>query len=180
MQIENRKHWIDQIMDNVSDYELTAMFADLTEFRRTALLKPESTVRALDRIFRKQCGQSDTMLRVVEDAVLYEMARRYNNANEDNRAAAIERWKTQGFREVLLYKDEASTPILTYWVFADNADNLTRDTLTAKRPLGNSSVRMDTPTETMAPLSSPRTRAAQRTNSQKFLSDSESTRREEG
>jgi hypothetical protein len=125
MQIENRKHWIDQIMDNVSDYELTAMFADLTEFRRTALLKPESPVRALDRIFRKQCGQSDTMLRVVEDAVLYEMARRYNNANEDNRAAAIERWKTQGFREVLLYKDEASTPILTYWVFADNADNLT-------------------------------------------------------
>ena len=125
MQIENRKHWIDQIMDNVSDYELTAMFADLTEFRRTALLKPESPVRALDRIFRKQCGQSDTMLRVVEDAVLYEMARRYNNANEDNRAAAIERWKTQGFREVLLYKDEASTPILTYWVFADNADNPT-------------------------------------------------------
>ena len=38
MQIENRDHWIDQIMDKVSDYELTAMFADLTEFRRTALL----------------------------------------------------------------------------------------------------------------------------------------------
>ena len=42
MQIENRNHWIDRIMDKVSDYELTAMFADLTEFRRTALLKPES------------------------------------------------------------------------------------------------------------------------------------------
>lgn len=125
MQIENRNHWIDQIMNNVSNYELTAMFADLTEFRRTALLKPESPVRALDRIFRKQCGQSDTMLRIVEDAVLYEMARRYNNAVEDNRAVAIERWKTQGFREVLLYKDEASTAMLKYWVFADNAANLT-------------------------------------------------------
>lgn len=124
MQIENRCHWIDQIMDKVSDYELTAIFADLTKFRRTALLKPESPVRALDRIFRKQCGQSDTMLRVVEDAVLYEMARRYNNTVEDNRNAAIERWKAQGFREVLLYKDEASTPILKYWVFADNTDNL--------------------------------------------------------
>lgn len=104
MQIENRNHWIDRIMDQVSDYELTAMFADLTEFRRTALLKPESPVRALDRIFRKQCGQSDTMLRVVEDAVLYEMARRYNNMTEDFRDSSIEGWKVLGFREVLLYR----------------------------------------------------------------------------
>lgn len=125
MQIENRNHWIDRIMDQVSDYELTAMFADLTEFRRTALLKPESPVRALDRIFRKQCGQSDTMLRVVEDAVLYEMARRYNNMTEDFRDSSIEGWKVLGFREVLLYKDETSTQIMKYWVSADTTDDLT-------------------------------------------------------
>lgn len=125
MQIENRNHWIDRIMDQVSDYELTAMFADLTEFRRTALLKPESPVRALDRIFRKQCGQSDTMLRVVEDAVLYEMARRYNNMTEDFRDSSIEGWKVRGFREVLLYKDETSTQIMKYWVSADTTDDLT-------------------------------------------------------
>ena len=75
MQIENRNHWIDRIMDKVSDYELTAMFADLTEFRRTALLKPESPVRALDRIFRKQCGQSDAM----SSSSRTRMARRQNN-----------------------------------------------------------------------------------------------------
>ena len=125
MQIENRGHWIDQIMDKVSDYELTAMFADITEFRRTGLLKSGSPVRALDRILRKQCGQNDTMLRVVEDAVLYEMARRYNNMAEDDRDAAIEGWKLLGFRDVLLYKDETSTQILKYWVATATADNLT-------------------------------------------------------
>lgn len=125
MQIENRNHWIDQIMEKVSDYELTAMFTDITEFRRTALLKPESPVRALDRIFRNQCGQSDTMLRMVEDAVLYEMARRYNNMAEEERESSIDEWKGFGFREVLLYKDESNAPILKYWVFADTKDALT-------------------------------------------------------
>lgn len=125
MQIENRNHWIDRIMDKVSDYELTAMFADLTEFRRTALLKPESPVRALDRIFRKQCSQSDAMLRVVEDAVLYEMARRYNNMAEDDRDATIEGWKSLGGRDVLLYKDETSTRILKYWVATATTDDIT-------------------------------------------------------
>ena len=125
MQIENRDHWINQIMDKVSDYELTAMFADLTEFRRTALLKLESPVRALDRIFRKQCGQNDAMLRVVEDAVLYEMARRYNNMAEDDRDATIEGWKSLGGRDVLLYKDETSTRILKYWVATATTDDIT-------------------------------------------------------
>ena len=174
MQIENRNHWIDQIMDKVSDYELTAMFADLTEFRRTALLKPESPVRALDRIFRKQCGQSDTMLRVVEDAVLYEMARRYNNMAEDDRDATIEGWKSLGGRDVLIYRDETSTRILKYWVATPWG------TLTAKMPLGNSSVRMDTPTETTAQSSSLRMKTVKTANSLESLSDLGSICREEG
>lgn len=127
MQIENREHWIDKIVDTVPDYELTAMFADITEFRRTGLLRPESPVRALDKIFRKQCGQSDTMLRMTEEAVLYEMARRYNNLVEDDRSASIEGWESLGARAVLLCKDETSAPILKYWVAADAIDDLILD-----------------------------------------------------
>lgn len=85
----------------------------------------ESSIRALDRIFRKQCGQSDAMLRVVEDAVLYEMARRYNNMAEDDRDATIEGWKSLGGRDVLLYKDETSTRILKYWVATATTDDIT-------------------------------------------------------
>lgn len=125
MQIENRNHWIDQIMEKVLDYELVAIFTDITEFRRTGLLKPESPLRVLDGIFRRQCGQSDTMLREVEDAVLYEMARRYNNVAESERESSIEGWEALEPRAVLLYKDETSDHLLEYWVFADTKDDLT-------------------------------------------------------
>lgn len=65
------------------------------------------------------------MLRVVEDAVLYEMARRYNNMAEDDRDATIEGWKSLGGRDVLLYKDETSTRILKYWVATATTDDIT-------------------------------------------------------
>lgn len=79
MFVPSRTHWIDDIMTQITNTELLRLFPDIAEFRRTGLLRPDSPVRALDSIFKAACHTKDSMLRQVEDAVLYEMARRYNN-----------------------------------------------------------------------------------------------------
>lgn len=80
MLIEKRNHWIDNMMSNIPDTEFLTLFSDITEFRHQGLLRADSPVRNLEARFRAECHTDDSMLRQVEDAILYEMARRYNNA----------------------------------------------------------------------------------------------------
>lgn len=70
------------MMAELTDNELLCLFPDIAEFRRQGLLRGDSPVRDLDAKFRAACNTDNSMLRQVEDAVLYEMARRYNNALE--------------------------------------------------------------------------------------------------
>lgn len=79
MFVPSRPHWIDDIMAQITEAELLRLFPEIAEFRRTGLLRSDSPVRALDSQFKAACHTEDSMLRQVEDALLYEMARRYNN-----------------------------------------------------------------------------------------------------
>lgn len=87
--IEKRNHWIDDMMADIPDADFLAIFSDIAEFRRRVLLRPDSPMRDLESRFRAACHTEDSMLRQVEDAVLYEMARRYNNALEVGARAPV-------------------------------------------------------------------------------------------
>jgi hypothetical protein len=89
MMIEKRNHWIDDMMADIPDADFLAIFSDIAEFRRRGLLRPDSPMRDLESRFRAACHTEDSMLRQVEDAVLYEMARRYNNALEVGARAPV-------------------------------------------------------------------------------------------
>lgn len=83
MLIQQKDNWLGHKMENISDPDLFALFEEITEFRRIGILVG-GTLRALEREFSDNVSKTSygECMRLVEDAVLYEMARRFHNALE--------------------------------------------------------------------------------------------------
>ena len=82
MVIEARDHWIEDITSALDDHTLCEMFEEVVEFRKSGVLKKESKLRGLSRQFEEHTHVDNGWLRQAEDAVLYEMSRRYHNSLE--------------------------------------------------------------------------------------------------
>lgn len=106
MKINSEDMFISKQVGELSDQELTTMYADIIEFHKTGVLRQMSQVRDLARIFAVEMHMDIGSIRLVEEAVLYEMARRYNNLLEDEHQSEIEGWLVmqKGKGEALLMK----------------------------------------------------------------------------
>lgn len=74
--------WLGQRMSALTDDELRQLFLDVTTFHRTGILRRGSQMRALDAEFGAQLGDEQRLLRTIEDALLYEMGRRYYDLSQ--------------------------------------------------------------------------------------------------
>lgn len=81
MEIESRNNWLSKLTSEIPDNELCSAIEEIAEFRRTGIL--QSDVYILRNLARKAADicevSSDEMMRTVEDAILFEAARRYHN-----------------------------------------------------------------------------------------------------
>ena len=79
MKIEIDNHWLAQSIGQKSDKALSELYREIVEFRRVGVLPSSSVLRNLSDELEKEKNIPDSFLRSTEDAVLYEMARRYYN-----------------------------------------------------------------------------------------------------
>lgn len=75
-QVDN---WLGNRVAAFSDEELREMFLEISDFRHTGLLISPSALRNFEREFSDHIQNHDGYLRTVEDAVLFETARRFYN-----------------------------------------------------------------------------------------------------
>lgn len=80
--IDARNNWLARLLSEKSDQDLRVLFAEINEYRETGLLKG-TALRELEEYISKEYTKTrgGEMLRTVEDAVLFEMARRYYNTS---------------------------------------------------------------------------------------------------
>ena len=80
-EIEQINTWLGQRMKNMSEAELAELFKEISDFRRTGVLKGEQ-LRNLAKEFSDNVTHTDygQNMRLVEDEVLFEMSRRYYNS----------------------------------------------------------------------------------------------------
>lgn len=74
-------NWFAARVSELSDDDLCAVYEEVHDFRKTGILDGDAALRKLDREFREQFD-SNSSLRLVEDAVLFEIGRRFYNAHE--------------------------------------------------------------------------------------------------
>ena len=79
MKIGIDNHWLAQSIGQKSDKDLSELYREIVEFRRIGVLPSSSVLRNLSKELEKEENIPDSFLRSTEDAVLYEMARRYHN-----------------------------------------------------------------------------------------------------
>ena len=79
--IDFDKDWISIRVSIESGQSLMTMLDDIRSFRKTGVLRDDSTLRVIDREFTAQFS-TDSNLRLVENAVLYEISRRWYNEHE--------------------------------------------------------------------------------------------------
>ncbi|MGN1155662.1 MAG: hypothetical protein ACI4TK_05760 [Agathobacter sp.] len=81
IKIENRKHWLSDIVGAIPDNELCTVIEEINAFRMTGVLpKGAVKLRDLSRQAADICKVDyGEMMRTVEDAILFEAARRYHN-----------------------------------------------------------------------------------------------------
>lgn len=78
--IDIENNWLAQTIGQKNDNNLANLYTDIVEFRKTGLLSAHSTLRELSNELEKEMARpTTTFIRQLEDAVLYEMARRYYN-----------------------------------------------------------------------------------------------------
>ena len=75
--IYHSKNWLGVRMSLLTDDELCKMFGDIYSYHKTGILSDYSPIHELTKEFEKQAGDYD--LRVVENAILYEISRRFYN-----------------------------------------------------------------------------------------------------
>ena len=79
--IEIDNNWLSQAVSKKNDDELAILFSEIAEFHKVGVLPAHSALRTLSgELEREKSIPSATFLRQTEDAVLYEMARRYYNS----------------------------------------------------------------------------------------------------
>lgn len=81
MKIESRDHWLSKLTNEISDDELCLAIEEISEFRRTGVIPQDADkLKGLARKAADICKVSySDMMRTVEDAILFEAARRYHN-----------------------------------------------------------------------------------------------------
>ena len=77
--IKQMNNWLGNRVEAFSDEDLREMFLEISDFRRTGLLTGPSKLRKFEREFSDHVQNHNGYLRTVEDAVLFEMARRFYN-----------------------------------------------------------------------------------------------------
>lgn len=79
MKIEISNNCLDQSIGQKSDKALSLLYSEIVEFRRVGVLPDTSLLHNLSDELEKENNIPSSLLRRTEDAVLYEMARRYYN-----------------------------------------------------------------------------------------------------
>ena len=79
MKIEISNNGLEQSIGQKSDKALSILYGEIVEFRRVGVLPGTSLLRNLSDELEKENNIPASLLRRTEDAVLYEMARRYYN-----------------------------------------------------------------------------------------------------
>ena len=76
------KHWLSQMVANKTDQQLATMYEEVCIFRKTGVIPKEcQTLRDLAREIQAVTKADNILeLRMAEDALLYEMSRRYYNS----------------------------------------------------------------------------------------------------
>ena len=78
------KNWLGTRMSQLSNEELCSIYEEIHSLRKTGLLSGDARLRELDTEFRRE-HDCDSNLRLIEDAVLYEIGRRFYNYSETAR-----------------------------------------------------------------------------------------------
>ena len=74
-------HWLSQMVAKKTDQQLVTMYEEVCIFRKTGVLPKEcQTLRDFAREIQAVTKADNIQLRMAEDALLYEMSRRYYNA----------------------------------------------------------------------------------------------------
>lgn len=79
MYIEIGGDWMSKVIGEKDDEYLFQMYREITEFHESGVLCKGSELRKLSDDLRRRKKIPENFLRMTEDAVLYEMARRYYN-----------------------------------------------------------------------------------------------------
>lgn len=75
------EHWLSQMVANKTDQQLVTMYGEVCIFRKTGVIPKEcQTLRDLAREIQAVTKADNIQLRMAEDALLYEMSRRYYNS----------------------------------------------------------------------------------------------------
>lgn len=80
--IDSKKDWLAMTMADMLTGDLCNLLEEITDFADTGLLAPHAKLREIERKYSEQVThtRSGEMMRTVEYAALYEMARRYSNS----------------------------------------------------------------------------------------------------
>ena len=65
---------IKDLIKELSETDFWVLFDEIKAFHKTGVLAPNGALRRLARVAQEEVGTKDSMLRVVEEAVLFEMA----------------------------------------------------------------------------------------------------------
>lgn len=82
--IEVRNNWISKIIAAKDDTVLLSVFEEITDFRNTGLLNGNLLREIESEIAETTHTNGGEMMRYVEDAVLYEISRRYYNSQKSD------------------------------------------------------------------------------------------------
>jgi len=88
---EVRNNWMSELIAKKTDQELYSLFTEINAYRESGILVG-NLLRALDEEITRNITHTriGEMLRQVEDAVIFEMARRYaNNIEENNKKSSL-------------------------------------------------------------------------------------------
>ena len=62
------------LIKELSETDFWVLFDEIKAFHKTGMLAPNGALRRLARAAQEEVGRKESMLRIVEDAVLFEMA----------------------------------------------------------------------------------------------------------
>ena len=78
-----RSSWISNKISELSDHELLDLFREIYDFRENGILKGELLRNLEAQVAQVTLTRGGEMMRMVEDAVLFEMSRRFANQIEE-------------------------------------------------------------------------------------------------
>ena len=84
MVIEQRENWLGNRLKALTQSELLELIEEIANFRRTGLLK-EKKMRTLEKQFSENVSHTPIgdCMRLIEDEILFEAARRFYNEKLD-------------------------------------------------------------------------------------------------